>query len=254
MLDRTPPDSVDMRRIALRALVVLACVVAIHCGDSNPTNPDSPPAGGGGGGGGGGGTSGGGATRTSITSDDDFDDGQWADVVEAYGAGGSGGGGRLSYLGQQGAYYRQVSITVNSAGGGSAAQVAVFSFKQGAVYFPSTDGSILSIDYSESSINQSGGNGQYSAPAIRQNGKLYTLVPGGKAFTTPETSWTPHSLTGLTQNDFRTIASAADDPDFSTNGGRMEVGFMRLQVVQAGGGGSTTKVGIDNYRLTMYRN
>src|SRR6188472_3813538 len=91
MLDRTPPDSVDMRRIALRALVVLACVVAIHCGDSNPTNPDSPPAGGGGGGGGGGGTGGGGATRTSITSDDDFDDGQWTDVVEAYGAGGSGG-------------------------------------------------------------------------------------------------------------------------------------------------------------------
>jgi hypothetical protein len=34
----------------------------------------------------------------------------------------------------------------------------------------------------------------------------------------------------------------------------MEVGFMRLQVVQAGGTGSTTKVGIDNYRLTMYRN
>jgi len=254
MLDRTPPDSVDMRRIVLRALVILACVGAIHCSGSDPTSPDAPSGGGGGGGAGGGGGGGGGATRTSTTSDDDFDDGQWADVVEAFGAGGSGGGGRLSYLGQQGAYYRQVSITVNSAGSGSAAQVAVFSFKQGAVYFPSTDGAILSIDYSESSINQSGGNGQYSAPAIRQNGKLYTLVPGGKAFTTPETSWTPHSLTGLTQNDFRTIASAADHPDFSTNGGRMEVGFMRLQVVQAGGGGSTTKVGIDNYRLTMYRN
>ena len=29
---------------------------------------------------------------------------------------------------------------------------------------------------------------------------------------------------------------------------------MRLQVVQAGGSGSQTKVGIDNYRLIMYRN
>ena len=118
MLDRTPPDSVDMRRIVLRALVILACVGAIHCSGSDPTSPDAPSGGGGGGGAGGGGGGGGGATRTSTTSDDDFDDGQWADVVEAFGAGGSGGGGRLSYLGQQGAYYRQVSITVNSAGSG----------------------------------------------------------------------------------------------------------------------------------------
>ena len=95
---------------------------------------------------------------------------------------------------------------------------------------------------------------QYSAPAIRQNGKNYTLVPGGKAFTTPETSWTNHSLTGLTQNDFRTIATPSDHPDFSTNGGRIEVGFMRLQVIQPGGSGSQTKVGIDNYRLVLYRN
>ena len=242
-----------MRQIALRAVVILACVVAAHCGDSDPTNPTGPPPSGGSGGGGGGG-GGGGATKTSTTSDDEFDDGQGEEVVEAYGAGGSGGGGRLSFQGQQGAYYRQVTINVSSAGSGSPAQVVVFAFKQGAIYFPSTDGAILSIDYSELSINQGGGNGQYSAPAIRQNGKLYTMVPGGKAFTTPETSWTTHLLTGLTQNDFRTIASAADHPDFSTNGGRMEVGFMRLQVVQAGGGASTTKVGIDNYRLTMYRN
>lgn len=236
-----------MRQIALRALVILACVAAAHCGgDSDPTNPDPPPSGGGGGGGGGG--------RTSVTTETEFDDGQWQDLVEQYGSGGSGGGGRLSYLGQAGAYYRQVTIDVNNAGGGSAAQVAVFSYKQGAVYFPSSDGAILSIDYSESSLNQGGGNGQYSAPAIRQNGKNYTLVPGGKAFTTPETSWTTHSLTGLTQNDFRTISSPADHPDFSTNGARIEVGFMRLQVVQAGGSGSQTKVGIDNYRLTMYRN
>jgi hypothetical protein len=59
---------------------------------------------------------------------------------------------------------------------------------------------------------------------------------------------------GLRQNDFQTIASPAAHPDFSTNGGRIEVGFMRLQVVQAGGSGSETRVGIDNYRLVMNRN
>jgi hypothetical protein len=238
--------------MALRALMILTCVAAAQCGgDSDPANPTPPPSGGSGGGGGGGG--GGGATRTSVTTETEFDDGQWQDVVEAFGAGGSGGGGRLSYLGQAGAYYRQVTIDVNNAGSGSAAQVAVFSYKQSAVYFPSTDGAILSIDYSESSLNQSTGNVQYSAPAIRQNGKNYTLVPGGKAFTTPETAWTNHSLTGLTQNDFRTIATPSDHPDFSTSGGRMEVGFMRLQVVQPGASNAQTKVGIDNYRLQMNR-
>jgi hypothetical protein len=34
----------------------------------------------------------------------------------------------------------------------------------------------------------------------------------------------------------------------------MEVGFMRVQVVQPGGSNSQTKGGIDNYRLVMYRN
>ena len=236
----------------MRALVILACVAAVHCGgddDSNPTNPTPPPSGGGGGGGGGAG-----GTRTAVTQETEFDDGQWQDIVESFGAGGTGGGGRLQYLGQAGAYYRQVTIDVINAGSGSAAQVAVFSYKQGAVYFPSSDGAILSIDYSESSINQSSGNVQYSAPAIRQNGKNYTLVPGGKAFTTPETSWTTHSLTGLTQNDFRTIATPSDHPDFSANGGRIEVGFMRLQVVQPGASNAQTKAGIDNYRLVMYRN
>jgi hypothetical protein len=111
----------------------------------------------------------------------------------------------------------------------------------------------VSVDYSESSINQSGGNVQYSAPAIRQNGKNYTLVPGGKAFTVSETSWTNHSLTGLTQNDFRTIATPSDHPDFSASGSRIEVGFMRVQVVQPNASNAETRAGIDNYRLVLNR-
>jgi len=240
-----------MRRIILRTLVLSACIVAMNCGKSNPTSPDaSTPAPGGGGSGGTGGTG-----ATAITTDDTFSDSDWDDEVQTFGAGGTGGGGHLSFNGQAGAgpSYRQITITVNNAGSGSAAQVAVFAIKRGAVYFPPSDGAIFSIGYSESSINQSSGNGQYSAPAIRQNGKLYTLVPGGKAFSTPEPTWTDHSLTGLTQNDFRTIASAADHPDFSASGGRIEVGFMRLYTVQAGGNGGTVKGGIDNYRLTLFR-
>ncbi len=147
-----------MRRISLRTLALLLCIVATNCGGSDPTSPDSPPPSGGGGGGTGGGGSFG---RTAVTSDAGFDDGQWADVVETFGAGGDGGGGRLSFMGQEGAHYRQVTVTVNNAGSGSGAQVAVFAFKQGAVYFPATDGAILWIDHSEDSIHQQGGTDQY---------------------------------------------------------------------------------------------
>jgi hypothetical protein len=129
----------------------------------------------------------------------------------------------------------------------------VFSIKRGAVYFPSTDGAILSVSHTEESILHSGGgNGQYSAPAIRQNGLLYALVPGGGAFATPEPVWTRHSVTAR-QNDFRTLASPSQHPDFSTAGGRIEVGFMRLVTVPAGGSGTTVVGGIDNWQLTLFR-
>ena len=240
-----------MRRIALRALVVLACVVAMNCGKSGPTSPDAPtsPEGGGGTGGTGG------TGRTATASDDVFDDNDWETELQVFGPGGTGGAGQLHFNGQANAGYRQITITANSAeNGGTAAQVAVFSIKRGTAYFPSSDGAIYSIGYSEDSILQSGGgNGQYSAPALRQNGKLYTLVPGAGAFPTPETAWTPHSLTGLTQNDFRTIASASEHPDFSATGSRIEVGFMRLHSVPAGSPGGTRTGGIDNWRLTFYR-
>ena len=237
-----------MRQTVWRTLVILACVVSVHCGggsDSTGTAPSQTTGSTGGSGGTSGGGSGGGSDTFRVTlpiSDSFFDDGVWDDVVEAYSANGGGSGGHLTFNGQEGAGYRQVSIHIDS---GSNPQLAVFAIRRDVVYFPSTDGAILWIDYSESSINQAGG-AQYSAPALRQNGKLYTLVPGGGAFTTPDASWTDHSLTHLTQSDFRTIASATDHPDFST--GRIEVGFMRLQA-----GLGATKGGIDNYRMVLYR-
>lgn len=244
-----------MGRRTLRALVVLGCVVAINCGKSNPTSPDptSPPTGGSGGSGG---SSGPAPTgNTAVYSDDVFDDGGWDEEVQVFGAGGSGSAGQLHYNGQANAGYRQVTITVNSAeGSGTAAQVAVFSIKRGITYFPTTDGTIFTVSYSEDSILQSGGgNGQYSAPALRQNGKLYTLVPNAGAFPTPEAVWTSHSLTGLRQNDFRTIESASDHPDFSAAGSRMEWGFMRLHLAPAGNAGGKKTGGIDNWRITLYR-
>ena len=246
-----------MRLTALRALIILACVGSVCCGgSSDPTSPSSSTqssgsTGGTGGSGGSGGATGGGSDAFRVSTpvtDSLFDDGDWDDVVETYSASGSGSGGHLSFNGQAGAGYRQVSINVSSVTA-SDGKVAVFAINRQALYFPSSDGAILWIDYSESSINQSTGNVQYSAPAIRQNGKLYRVVPGAQACLTPETSWTDHSIAHLTQNDFRTLASATDHPNFSTSGGRTEFGFMRLQVGQG-----QSKAGIDNYRLVLYRN
>jgi ABC-type glycerol-3-phosphate transport system substrate-binding protein len=240
-----------MRQTVSRALVILACVVAASCGgSSDPTSPSSPAATGSGGSGGtGGGGTGGSETFRASTpvTDSFFDDNDWDDIVETYSASGSGSAGHLTFNGQAGAGYRQISINVTSASG-SNAMLAVFAINRRAAYFPSSDGAILWIDYTESSINQSSGTVQYSAPAIRQNGKLYTLIPGGKAFTTPETSWTDHSLAHLTQSDFRTLASATDHPDFSRTGGRTEFGFMRLQAGQG-----QSKAGIDNFLMVLFR-
>jgi hypothetical protein len=247
-----------MRGILFRVMVLLMCVVASSCsgGDDNPTSPDNPTGGGssGGGSGGSGGDGGSGSRGTAVASDNIFDDTNWDTELQVFGAGGTGGGSHVRFNGQEGADYRRINIAVNSAGSGSAAQVAVFSIRRGTSYFPTSDGAINSIDYSEDSILFSGGGvGQYSAPAFRQNGKLYTLVPGAGAFPTPEAAWTPHSITGLRQNDFRTIASASDHPDFSATGSRIDVGFMRLVTVPAGGGPDNKIGGIDNWRITFNR-
>jgi len=239
-----------MRVILFRLALLLACVAAMSCGGSEPTSPDPANPGGGSGGSGGGG----GSRGTAIASEGVFDDGEWETVVQTFGAGGSGGGSHVRFNGQEGADYRRVNISVSSAGSGSAAQVAVFSFKRTTGYFPVSDGAILTLDYSEESILLTGsGNGQYSAPAFRQNGKLYTLVPGGGAFPTPDRLWTPHTLAGLRQNDFRTIASPSDHPDFSASGSRIDVGFVRIVSVPAGSGPDNQIGGIDNWRITFYR-
>lgn len=235
----------------------------MNCGGSTPTSPDVSTPGTGGSTGAAGGsvsTPGSGTAsstptgQTAIDSDGVFDDSNWDVEVQAFGAGGTGGGGHLHYLGQQDGDYRRITITVNDAVGGAQAQVGVFSIKRGYVYFPSSQGALFSVSYSEDSILFSGGgNGQYSAPVLKQNGKLYTLVPGAGAFPTPDAAWTSHSLTGLTQNDFRTLTSASEHPDFSSGGSRIEVGFMRLLVVPAGSSGRTVAGGIDNWRITLHR-
>lgn len=233
-----------MRRTAVHVLFILACVVSANCGGSDSSGP-APSSGSSGGSSSGGSTGGETVRNTSTITDSAFADGDWDDVVDTNGASGTGSGAHLRFNGQADADYRQVTIRVNSDGD---ARVAVFGIRRRDAYSPSSDGAILWLDYSESSISLAG-NAQYSAPAIRQNGKIYTLMPGGGAFAAAELAWTDHALAHLTQNDFRTIASANEHPDFSRSGTRIEFGFMRMQI-----GPGETRAGIDNYRMVLYRN
>src|SRR5688500_9405495 len=97
-----------MRGILSRLPVLLACVVMISCGKSSPTSPDAPagdsPVGGSS------------ATgRTAVASDTVFDDNDWDTVLQVSGPGGTGAGSHVRYNGQQGADYRRINISVNSA-------------------------------------------------------------------------------------------------------------------------------------------
>jgi hypothetical protein len=223
-----------MRRAAVHVLAVFICLGTTHCGTGFDPDPvQSEPV---------------------TFPDETFNAGEWNTVLELFGPGGTASAEQVAEGGHPGAY-RRISITLNSTqGSATAGQVAVFSIKPGASYTPSTQGAIRSVDYSEDSILLvGGGGGQTSAPALRQNGTIYTLVFGGGAFGTPDGAWTAHSITGLEQDDFRTLTSADEHPDFSANGTRIEFGFMRAISTPAGNVGGTRTGGIDNWEVTVNR-
>jgi len=237
-----------MRRTVLSLVLALACAVTLNCSDSSPMGPDGSGDGGGGGNGGGG--SDGGATgNTTIFDDMGLDDSEWDNYVQTSGSGGTMGGGHFTIGGVGNSGYRRIILTVNSGGG----QVALFAISHAANYTPSGDGRIFSITYSEDAIHFSGSGSQYSSPALRQDGKLYALVPNGGAFPTPESGWTTHNVTAATQDQFRTLDSASDHPDFSITGSRIEFGYMRLHSTPESDPGGTVTGGIDNWHLVLNR-
>ncbi len=125
--------------------------------------------------------------------------------------------------------------------------IRVFYHQVGAVYDPSTQGAILSIDYSEDSIMlEGGGDGQGSGPTLEQDGVVF-VAP---RFLTPETEWTPHVLTGLTQDDFAVWDDPDHHPDFSINGSPIFFGFQRGNATYSGG--YTIVGGIDNWTTTLH--
>jgi hypothetical protein len=182
-------------------------------------------------------------------SDGTFNDADWNDTAVMFGGGGTATTSQTSTGGNPGSF-REIDITVVA---NLEARVDIFSINSNAIYDPSASGAIASIDYSEDSIlldtfNTLGGAGQAAAPALLQNGILYSLTLTTGAFGTPDRTWTSHQLVSLTVSDF---LSGSLVPDFSASGAPIQFGYRRAISHPPGNLEQGLTGGIDNWSLTV---
>lgn len=128
--------------------------------------------------------------------------------------------------------------------------------KTTAVYTPSLEGAIASIDYDEDAkFFVGGGNRQAGGMALRQGGVIYVSTKSGftnsadwgplmsSALSPPSV---PLTFAGLSAEDFSNINDASLHPDFSVSGGAITFGFFR-----ANRNAGTRVSGIDNWSVTI---
>ena len=133
--------------------------------------------------------------------------------------------------------FRQITNNVTSMMWG-------YHMNNGAVYNPSAQGAITSIDYAEDAIVIAGSGNLGSGPAVMQGGKLFI-----KPDSFGQTTWTHKTLTGLHGDSFFDPEGGPGpfQPNFSATGGPITFGFWRGN---ADGPYSMT-TGIDNWSMTL---
>ncbi len=148
------------------------------------------------------------------------------------------------------------SITNNACQGNNPCRIFTIGMRSGAVYDPSTEGSILTISYSEdlkcASVDGCVGGGQTANLAILQGGTIYlsaTTAPTGVA-----NNWSPVSYTGLVATDFgeldlsvAPVINVGSNPDFGAMASPMQFGYAR------GNSLSSARTGrIDNWSVSVF--
>ncbi len=113
-----------------------------------------------------------------------------------------------------------------------------------AIYDPSRQGVLLSIDYAEDVAVFRAHDNLRAGLAIRQDGKIYEL----KFYPGTSSSWSTREFLHLTHVDF---GSAGSHPDFSTTGSPIQFGFVRWLGSRVGGTAVSGEVGIDNWTVTI---
>lgn len=130
-------------------------------------------------------------------------------------------------------------------------------FRRDAVFNPSAQGEIQSLDYSEDHISLNTGTMAFSL-ALKQDGNIYTATQtsglGNGGTTSSITTWSRHNSTGILARNFALAYSAAPGaprfPDFSSEGSPITFGFART-ISAYTIFGYTNSSGIDNWRVVV---
>lgn len=179
---------------------------------------------------------------TITLSDQVFDDADWTIATLELGGGGIVNASQALTGGNLGEYRNVVNEVVNGPG-----TIRGFHLNTTAVYDPSTQGAIASLDYYEDSIMFDGfGQGQASAAALFQDGIYYYSTR--RVLANQLNSWTSQSILSLTALEF-TDGNLAT-PDFSSSGGLITFGFARSNSIP-GAGGYIIDAGIDNWAVSI---
>jgi hypothetical protein len=188
------------------------------------------------------------ANAVVVISDTTFNPSDWTVSV----LGSSGGATQAStqeLLGGNPGDYRQMTHTMPNA-----STISVLHLYNAAVYDPSAQGAITSIDYSEDRIELSP---PFTGAAI---GALFVLKQGsglwygGGDLTFSNTAWVTRTLTGLLASNFVGIGTPGL-PDFSATGTAITFGVLRSNSNSNSSGSTappyTTTNGLDNWRVTI---
>lgn len=189
-----------------------------------------------------------------VFSDDTFSDSDWYLDVYEHGYGGTVVAVQVASGGNNG-NYRRVDQTVYEAPPGDTSWVCGYHGNPGFVFDPQTQDSFVQIDFSIDYKNLDDcpiwGDGQAFGLAIKQDGNVYVkyYVSG------TVTQWTHYSVFGLVETDFSIVDETigfdpARNPDFSTDGLPVEVGFFTSNGTPTA---SYTKcVGYDNLSVVVH--
>jgi hypothetical protein len=186
-----------------------------------------------------------------IFSDGTFDDADWSVVTFATGPGSSVVAGQSAADGNPPPGRRVRNVLGPAASPSEASNVYVAHLSSRAVYDPSTQGPIATVDFLVDAILLDGfGDGQGIGLALRQNDMVYIRQAGG----TPDRAWTRKESLGVAANGVVYLSGAVvfdpmQHPDF-TAGGPIEFGFFTANST-LGGSGYEILAAYDNWTVRV---
>jgi hypothetical protein len=173
----------------------------------------------------------------AVFSDGTFADGDWTVVTFATGPGSDVQA--VQDADGNPAPARQVrNILGPAASPNDVSNVYGAHLRSSAVYDPSTQGPIATVDFLVDAILLDGfGDGQAIGLALRQNGMVYIRQSG----TTPDRAWTRKeslavSASGVVHLSGAVVFDPMERPDFSASGGPIEFGFFTANSTRGGSG------------------